>query len=77
MNRGEVWLIDLGGRVGTRPVLILTRQNVLKYLNKDHNWAIGMAYQFYGIEIDYTGEFTRVDVEVNYQGPSVFVQYDF
>jgi mRNA interferase MazF len=34
MNRGEVWLIDLGGRVGTRPVLILTRQNVLKYLNK-------------------------------------------
>ena len=34
MNRGEVWLIDLGGRVGKRPVLILTRQNVLKYLNK-------------------------------------------
>ena len=34
MNRGEVWLIDLGGRVGTRPVLILTRQNVLKYRNK-------------------------------------------
>ena len=34
MNRGEVWLIDLGGRVGTRPVLILTRQNVIKYLNK-------------------------------------------
>jgi mRNA interferase MazF len=34
MNRGDVWLIDLGGRVGKRPVLILTRQNVLKYLNK-------------------------------------------
>jgi mRNA-degrading endonuclease toxin of MazEF toxin-antitoxin module len=34
MNRGEVWLIDLGGQIGTRPVLILTRQNVLKYLNK-------------------------------------------
>jgi mRNA interferase MazF len=34
MNRGDVWLIDLGGRIGTRPVLILTRQNVLKYLNK-------------------------------------------
>jgi len=34
MNRGEVWLIDLGGRVGTRPVLILTRQNVLQYLDK-------------------------------------------
>jgi mRNA interferase MazF len=34
MNHGDVWLIDLGGRIGTRPVLILTRQNVLKYLNK-------------------------------------------
>jgi mRNA interferase MazF len=34
MNRGDVWLIDLGGRIGTRPVLILTRQNVLRYLNK-------------------------------------------
>ena len=34
MNRGDVWLIDLGGPIGTRPVLILTRQNVLKYLNK-------------------------------------------
>ena len=34
MNRGDVWLIDLGGRVGTRPVVILTRQNVLKFLNK-------------------------------------------
>ena len=34
MNRGDVWLIDLDGRVGTRPVVILTRQNVLKFLNK-------------------------------------------
>jgi mRNA interferase MazF len=34
MNRGEVWLVDLGGRAGTRPVLLLTRQNVLNYLNK-------------------------------------------
>ncbi|MBW2442346.1 MAG: type II toxin-antitoxin system PemK/MazF family toxin [Deltaproteobacteria bacterium] len=34
MNRGDVWLIDLGGRTGTRPVLILTRQNVIKYLDK-------------------------------------------
>ena len=34
MNRGDVWVIDLGGRVGTRPVVILTRQNVLKFLNK-------------------------------------------
>ena len=34
MNRGDVWLIDLGGRIGIRPVLILTRQNVIKYLDK-------------------------------------------
>ena len=29
MNRGDVWLISLGGRVGARPVVVLTRQNVL------------------------------------------------
>ena len=34
MNRGDVWLINLGGRIGTRPVVVLTRQNVLEYLNK-------------------------------------------
>ena len=34
MNRGDIWLIDLGGKTGTRPAVILTRQNVLAYLNK-------------------------------------------
>ncbi len=34
MNRGDIWLIDLGGRIGRRPVVILTRQNVLQYVNK-------------------------------------------
>jgi mRNA interferase MazF len=34
MNRGDIWLIDLGGTAGKRPVLIVTRQNVLEYLNK-------------------------------------------
>ena len=34
MNRGDIWIIKLGGRVGTRPVVVLTRQNVLAYLNK-------------------------------------------
>ena len=33
MNRGDIWLINLGGRIGNRPV-VLTRQNVLDYLNK-------------------------------------------
>jgi len=34
MNRGDIWQIDLGGRIGTRPVVVLTRQKVLEYLNK-------------------------------------------
>ena len=34
MNRGDIWQIDLGGKAGKRPVVILTRQNVLEYLNK-------------------------------------------
>jgi mRNA interferase MazF len=34
VNRGDVWLINLGGRIGTRPVVILSRQNVLEYLHK-------------------------------------------
>ena len=34
MNRGDVWMIDLGGPIGIRPVLILTRQNIINYLNK-------------------------------------------
>jgi len=34
MNRGDVWLIDIGRRIGRRPVVVLTRQNVLQYVNK-------------------------------------------
>jgi mRNA-degrading endonuclease toxin of MazEF toxin-antitoxin module len=34
MNRGDIWLVNIGGRVGKRPAVILTRQNVLPYLNK-------------------------------------------
>lgn len=34
MNRGDVWELDLGGRAGRRPVLILTRQAVIPHLNK-------------------------------------------
>ena len=34
MNRGDAWLIDLGRRIGRRPVVVLTRQNVLQYVNK-------------------------------------------
>ena len=34
MNRGDVWIINLGGKIGTRPVVVLTRQNVIEYLSK-------------------------------------------
>ncbi len=34
MNRGDVWQLDLGGRAGRRPALVLTRQAVIPYVNK-------------------------------------------
>ena len=34
MNRGDVWLLDLGGRAGRRPALIVTRQAVVSHVNK-------------------------------------------
>ena len=34
MNRGDVWQLDLGGRAGRRPALVLTRQGVIPHLNK-------------------------------------------
>ena len=34
MNRGDVWLLHLGGRAGTRPALIITRQAVIPHVNK-------------------------------------------
>lgn len=34
MNRGDVWQLDLGGRAGRRPALILTRQGVIPYVHK-------------------------------------------
>jgi len=34
MNRGDIWMIDIGGKAGYRPVVVLTRQNVIEHLNK-------------------------------------------
>lgn len=34
MNRGDVFLVDLGGRAGKRPAVVLTRDGVLGFLNK-------------------------------------------
>jgi mRNA-degrading endonuclease toxin of MazEF toxin-antitoxin module len=34
VNRGDVWMLDLGVRAGRRPALIVTRQAVIPYVNK-------------------------------------------
>lgn len=34
MNRGDIWMIDIGGKAGYRPGVVLTRQNVIEHLNK-------------------------------------------
>ena len=34
MSRGDVWLLDLGGRAGRRPAVVLTRQAVIPFVNK-------------------------------------------
>jgi mRNA interferase MazF len=34
MNRGDVWLLDLGGRAGRRPAVVVTRQAVIPYVTK-------------------------------------------
>jgi mRNA interferase MazF len=34
MRQSEVWLADLGGAAGRRPVVILTRNNIIPQLSK-------------------------------------------
>jgi mRNA-degrading endonuclease toxin of MazEF toxin-antitoxin module len=34
MNRGDICLINLGGRIGIRPVVVLARQKILDHLNR-------------------------------------------
>ncbi len=68
MNRGDVWLINLGGRVGTRPVVVLTRQNVLEYLNKVTVAEITTRGKGYPTEV-------YIDQKANLPKPS-FVQTD-
>ena len=34
VNRGDVWLLDLGGRAGRRPAVIVTRQAVIPHVDK-------------------------------------------
>jgi len=68
MNRGDVWLINLGGRAGTRPVVVLTRQNVLEYLNKVIVAEITTKGKGYPTEV-------YIDQKANLPKPS-FIQAD-
>lgn len=68
MNRGDVWLIELGGRIGRRPVVVLTRQNVLPYVNKVTVAEITTKGKGYPTEID-------IDQKANLPKSS-FVQAD-
>jgi mRNA-degrading endonuclease toxin of MazEF toxin-antitoxin module len=68
VNRGDIWLIDLGGRIGKRPVVVLTRQNVLEYLNKVTVVEVSSKGKGYPTEV-------FVDQKANLSQPS-FVQTD-
>ena len=68
MNRGDVWIIKLGGKAGTRPVVVLTRQNVLEYLNKVVVAEITTKGKGYPTEV-------FIDQKANLPKPS-FVQAD-
>lgn len=51
MNRGDVWQLDLGGRAGRRPAVILTRQAVIAHLNKVTVAEITSAGKGYPTEV--------------------------
>jgi len=68
MNRGDIRLIDLGGKIGMRPVVVLTRQNVLPYVNKVIVAEITVRGKGYPTEV-------FIDQKANLPKPS-FVQAD-
>ena len=68
MNRADIWMIDLGGKIGTRPIVVLTRQNVLQYLNKVTVAEVNTKGKGYPTEV-FIGQ------KANLQEPS-FVQAD-
>ena len=68
MNRGDIWQIDLGARIGIRPVLVLTRQKVLEYLDKVTVAEVTTKGKGYPTEV-------FIDQKANLVKPS-FVQTD-
>lgn len=68
MNRGDVWQLDLGGRAGRRPAVILTRQAVIAHLNKLTVAEITSAGKGYPTEV-------AIGHQANLSKPS-FVELD-
>ncbi|MCI0697818.1 type II toxin-antitoxin system PemK/MazF family toxin [candidate division KSB1 bacterium] len=68
MKQGEVWQADLGAKAGKRPIVILTRSNVIPHFNKITVAEITSQSKGYPTEVD-------VDQKVNLSIPS-FVQLD-
>jgi mRNA-degrading endonuclease toxin of MazEF toxin-antitoxin module len=68
MNRGDVWLLELGGRTGRRPAVILTRQGVIAHV---HHVTVA--------EVTTSGKGYPTEVAVGQRGnlpKSSFVQLD-
>lgn len=68
MNRGDVWLLDLGGTAGRRPALVVTRQAVIAYVNKLTVAEITSSAKGYPTEVS-------IEHKANLSKPS-FVQLD-
>ncbi len=52
MKRGEIWQVDLWGKAGLRPALILTRDDVIPYLNKLTVAEVSSQKKGYPTEVD-------------------------
>ena len=52
MKRGGIWQADLGVKAGKRPVVILTREDVIPYLNKLTVAEITSQRKGYPTEVD-------------------------
>lgn len=68
MKRGEIWQVELWGKAGIRPALILTRDDVITHLNKLTVAEVSSQKKGYPTEVD-------IEQKANLTLPSV-VQLD-
>ncbi len=52
MKRGEIWQVELWGKAGIRPALILTLDDVIPYLNKLTVAEVSSQKKGYPTEVD-------------------------